>query len=81
MKKEKIKFVLADATLDEVNRQLKINMFVTVVIVCVLVINIVKFMAEKTFFYAALVVMMIFLLFFISKARSILMLRKKELSL
>lgn len=80
MNKQKNKFVLAEATLTEVNKQLKLNMLVTGVVVFVLFMNIIKFMAEKTFFYAALAVIMIFLLFFIQKARRILMLRKQELT-
>ncbi|MBF0659099.1 hypothetical protein I6E84_05050 [Psychrobacter sp. SCQQ22] len=80
MNKQNNKFVLATATLAEVNKQLKINMLVTVVVAFVLFMNMMKFMSEKTFFYAALVVLMIFLLFFIRKARNILMLRKQELT-
>ncbi|ERL56790.1 hypothetical protein [Psychrobacter aquaticus] len=80
MNKQKTRFVLAEATLAEVNKQLKLNMLVTVIVVFVLFMNIIKFMAEKTFFYAALAVIMILLLFFIQKARRILMLRKQELT-
>ena len=80
MKKQNHKFVLTTATLAEVNKQLKINMLVTVVVAFVLFMNMMKFMSERTFFYAALVVLMIFLLFFIRKARNILMLRKQELT-
>ncbi len=80
MKKPKTAFVLADATLAEVNRQLKLNMLATVAVVFVLFMNLIKFMAEKSFFYAALAVIMILLLFFIQKARSILMLRKQALT-
>lgn len=80
MNKQNNKFVLATATLSEVNKQLKINMLVTVVVAFVLFMNMMKFMSEKTFFYAALVVLMIFLLFFIRKARNILTLRKQELT-
>jgi len=80
MNKQKTRFVLAEATLAEVNKQLKLNMLVTVIVVFVLFMNIIKFMAEKTFFYAALAVIMILLLFFIQKARRILTLRKQELT-
>ncbi|MBH0096742.1 hypothetical protein I6E61_10130 [Psychrobacter sp. NZS113] len=80
MNKQNNKFVLATATLAEVNKQLKINMLVTVVVAFVLFMNMMKFMSERTFFYAALVVLMIFLLFFIRKARNILMIRKQELT-
>ncbi len=80
MKKPTAKFVLAEATLAEVNKQLKLNLLVTTAVVVVLTMNILKFMTEKTFFYATLSVVMIFLLFFIQKARRILILRKQELT-
>ena len=80
MNKPKARFVLAEATLAEVNKQLKLNMLVMVAVVFVLFMNIMKFMAEKSFFYAALVIVMICLLFFIQKARRILTLRKQELT-
>ncbi len=50
MKKQKTRFVLAEATLAEVNKQLKLNMLVTVIVVFVLFMNIIKFMAEKIVF-------------------------------
>ncbi len=80
MKKQKNKFVLAESTLDEVNRQLKINLFVIVVVAVVLFMNVMTFMSDKRFFYGVLVVVMIVLLFFLSKARTILSLRKQELT-
>ena len=80
MKKQNSKFVLASATLAEVNTQLKLNMFATVAVVFVLIMNIMKFMADKTALYAVLTMVMIVLLFFIRKTRGILMLRKEELT-
>ncbi|MGO2386734.1 hypothetical protein [Psychrobacter sp. AOP7-A1-24] len=80
MKEPKAKFVLAEATLAEVNKQLKLNMLVMAVVVFILFMNIIKFMAEKSFFYAMFVVIMVVLLFFIQKARRILILRKQELT-
>ncbi len=80
MKKENAKFVLAEANLDEVNKQLKINMLVTAVVIFILAMNIIQFMQDKRFFYALLTVLMLFLLFFIAKARNILKSRKQELS-
>ena len=80
MKKQNHKFVLATATLAEVNKQLKLNMLATVVVVFVLFMNIMKFMAEKTVLYAVLTVVMILLLFFIRKARGVLILRKQALT-
>ncbi|GAF52612.1 hypothetical protein [Psychrobacter sp. JCM 18900] len=79
MKEPKARFVLAEATLAEVNKQLKLNMLVMAAVVFVLFMNIMKFMADKGFFYAMLAVVMICLLFFIQKARRILTLRKQEL--
>lgn len=80
MKEPKARFVLAEATLAEVNKQLKLNMLVTVAVVFVLFMNIMKFMADKRFFYAVLALIMVCLLFFIQKARRILMLRKQALT-
>ena len=80
MKKQNSKFVLASATLAEVNTQLKLNMFATVAVVFVLIMNIMKFMVDKTALYAVLTMVMIVLLFFIRKTRAILMLRKHELT-
>ena len=80
MKEPKARFVLAEATLAEVNKQLKLNMLVMVAVVFVLFMNIMKFMADKRFFYAALALIMVCLLFFIQKARRILILRKQELT-
>ncbi|MGM8870868.1 hypothetical protein ACS8E3_04175 [Psychrobacter sp. 2Y5] len=80
MKKGRAKFVLAEASLAEVNKQLKINWLVTAVVIAILAMNIIQFMQVKSFFYAALTALMIFLLFFITKARHILKLRKQELS-
>ena len=77
MKEPKARFILAEATLAEVNKQLKLNMLVTVAVVFVLFMNIMKFMADKRFFYAVLALIMVCLLFFIQKARRILMLRKQ----
>ena len=79
MKEPKARFVLAEATLAEVNKQLRLNMLVMVAVVFVLFMNIMKFM-EKSVLYAVLAVIMICLLFFIQKARGILILRKQELT-
>ncbi len=79
MKKQKKRFVLAEATLDEVNKQLKINMFVIGLVVVLLGLNIVHFMKDNSLFYSALIVIMIFLLFLIIKSRKILYIRKQEL--
>ena len=80
MKEPKARLVLAEATLAEVNKQLRLNMLVMVAVVFVLFMNIMKFMVEKSVLYAVLAVIMICLLFFIQKARGILILRKQELT-
>ncbi|MER2163113.1 MAG: hypothetical protein ABS921_03225, partial [Psychrobacter alimentarius] len=71
MKKQKTKFVLAEATLEEVNKQLKINMFVIVLVALILLLNIANFMQSYSLFYGLLVVIMIFFLFIIIKSRQI----------
>lgn len=80
MKKQKTKFVLADTTLEEVNKQLKINMFVIVLVALILLLNIANFMQSYSLFYGLLVVVMIFFLFIIIKSRQILEMRKKALT-
>ncbi|AMT97805.1 MULTISPECIES: hypothetical protein [Psychrobacter] len=80
MKKQKTKFVLAEATLEEVNKQLKINMFVIVLVALILLLNIANFMQSYSLFYGLLVVVMIFFLFIIIKSRQILEMRKKALT-
>lgn len=80
MKKHKTKFVLAEATLEEVNKQLKINMFVIVLVALILLLNIANFMQSYSLFYGLLVVIMIFFLFIIIKSRQILEMRKKALT-
>lgn len=80
MNKQKTKFVLAEATINEVNKQLRVNLLVLVTLIFVLAMNVMQFMKAKSFFYALLTLLMIFLLFFIAKARSILQLRKQQLT-
>lgn len=80
MKKQKTKFVLAEATLEEVNKQLKINMFIIVLVALILLLNIANFMQSYSLFYGLLVVIMIFFLFIIIKSRQILEMRKKALT-
>ncbi len=80
MKKGKAKFVLAEANIDEVNKQLRVNMLVMVVVMFVLAMNIIQFMQATSFFYAMLTAMMVILLYFIAKARNILKIRKQQLT-
>ena len=75
----KKKFVLADATIDEVDKQLKLNVLITAVLLFVLGSNIVHFMRDKSFFYAALTVAMMIALFFVIKSRQVLKLKKQSL--
>ena len=80
MKKQKKGFVLAEATLAEVNKQLKVNLFVIVVVGFVLGSNSVHFMQEKNVFYAVLIAAMVIALFFVIKSRQVLKLKQQELS-
>ena len=52
MKKQKKGFVLAEATLGEVNKQLKVNLFVIVVVGFVLGSNILHLCEKRMFFIA-----------------------------
>ena len=78
MKKQK--FVLAEASLDEINKQLKINMFTIVMLILVLFMNIAQFMRDYSLLYGALIAIMAFFLFVMAKSRTLLMMRKQELS-
>lgn len=80
MNKQKQKFVLAEASLDDINKQLKINMFTIVMLVLVLFMNIAQFMRDYSLLYGALIAIMAFFLFVMAKSRTLLMMRKQELS-
>lgn len=80
MKKDKTKFVLAEASIDEVNKQLRINLLVMAVVIAILAMNVMQFLKHKTIFYAFLSVLMLLLLFFIAQARNILKSRKQQLT-
>ncbi|WP_201625224.1 hypothetical protein [Psychrobacter immobilis] len=78
MKKQK--FVLAEASLDEINKQLKINMFTIVMLILVLFMNIAQFMRDYSLLYGALIAIMAFFLFVMAKSRTLLTMRKQELT-
>ena len=78
MKKQK--FVLAEASLDEINKQLRINMFTIVMLILVLFMNIAQFMRDYSLLYGALIAIMAFFLFFLAKSRTLLTMRKQELT-
>ena len=80
MNKQKQKFVLAEASLDDVNKQLKINMLTIVILILVLFMNIAQFMRDYSLLYGALIAIMAFFLFVMAKSRTLLMMRKQELS-
>ena len=80
MNKQKKGFVLAEATLDEINKQLKINLFTIVVLIVMLVLNTAQFMKEYSVLYGALIAVMAFFLFIMAKSRTMLMMRKQQLS-
>ena len=77
---KKNRFILAEATLDEVNKQLRLNVFIIIVVLFVLGSNIMHFMRDKSPFYAGLTVVMIIALFFVMKSRHVLNLKKQSLS-
>lgn len=80
MNKQKKKFVLGEASLDDVNKQLKINMLTIVILILVLFMNIAQFMRDYSLLYGALIAIMAFFLFVMAKSRTLLMMRKQELS-
>ena len=79
MQKQKRKFVLAEASLDEINKQLKINTFVIVILIAMLMLNATQFMRDYRLLYGALIAIMLFLLFIMAKSRTLLTLQKQNL--
>lgn len=79
MQKQKRKFVLAEASIDEINKQLKINMFVIVVLIGMLALNATQFMRDYRLLYGALIAIMLFLLFIMAKSRTLLKMQKQTL--
>ncbi|MBO1530853.1 hypothetical protein J3492_06450 [Psychrobacter sp. F1192] len=79
MKKPRKKFVLAEANLKEVNKQLNINMFVISILAMMLGLDIAHFMQAYSLFYGVLIVIMAVLLYLTLKSRKLLMMRKQEL--
>ena len=79
MNKQKRKFVLAEASLDEINKQLKINTFVVVMLIGMLILNATQFMRDYSLLYGALIAIMLFLLFIMAKSRTLLTLQKQAL--
>ena len=80
MNKQKKGFVLAEAMLDEINKQLKINLFTIVVLIVMLVLNTAQFMKEYSLLYGVLIAVMAFFLFIMAKSRTMLMMRKQQLT-
>ncbi|WP_288725901.1 hypothetical protein [uncultured Psychrobacter sp.] len=80
MNKQKKGFVLAEATLAEINKQLKINLFTIVMLIVMLVLNTAQFMKDYSVLYGALIAVMAFFLFIMAKSRTMLMMRKQQLT-
>lgn len=79
MKKQKRKFILAEATVDDINKQLKINMFAMVMLILMLFLNTRQFMRDYSLLYGALIIIMAFFLFIMAKSRTLLKMRKQAL--
>ncbi|MFZ2842768.1 hypothetical protein [Psychrobacter sp.] len=79
MKKQKKRFVLAEATMDEVNKQLKINTFTIVILIGMLVLNASQFLRDYSLVYGILIAIILFLLFIMAKSRTLLTLQKQAL--
>lgn len=79
MKKQKRKFVLAEASLDEINKQLKMNTLVIIILVVMLMLNATQFMRDYSLLYGALIAIMLFLLFVMAKSRTLLTMQKQTL--
>ncbi|KAA0928785.1 hypothetical protein FQ082_03640 [Psychrobacter sp. ANT_H56B] len=79
MKQQKKRFVLAEASLDEINKQLKINTFTIVILIGMLMLNTTQFMRDYSLLYGALIAIMAFFLFVMAKSRTLLTVRKQAL--
>ena len=79
MKKQKKGFVLAEASLDEINKQLKINTFTIVILIGMLMLNTTQFMRDYSLLYGALIAIMAFFLFVMAKSRTLLTVQKQAL--
>ena len=80
MEKQKTKFVLSEATVDDINKQLKINMVVIVILISLLVVNTAQFMKDYNFLYGFFIAIMAFFLFIMAKSRTLLTMRKQALT-
>ena len=80
MKKQKTKFVLSEATVDDINKQLKMNMVMIVILISLLVVNTAQFMKDYNFLYGFFIAIMAFFLFIMAKSRTLLTMRKQALT-
>ena len=62
------------------HKQLKINLFTIVVLIVMLVLNTAQFMKDYSVLYGALIAVMAFFLFIMAKSRTMLMMRKQQLT-
>ena len=79
MKNQRKRFVLAEASLDEINKQLKINTFTIVILIGMLMLNTTQFMRDYSLLYGALIAIMAFFLFVMAKSRTLLTVQKQAL--
>lgn len=79
MKKQNTRFILAKATLDEVNRQLRINTFGSILLLLMLSMNVIRLIREHSLLYGVLSVIMALLLLVIIKSRKLLRVRQQQL--
>ena len=80
MEKQKKRFVLAEANVSEVNKQLTITLWIIIALVFLLGLNTVYFSQEKSVFSVALMLIIIVLIYLIAKSREILKIKKQELA-
>ena len=79
MKQQKKRFVLAEASLDEINKQLKINTLTIVILIGMLMLNATQFMRDYSLLYGTLIAIMAFFLFVMAKSRTLLTVQKQAL--
>ena len=72
--------MLEEATFDEINKHLRINLFAMTILVVLLFLNTAQFMREYSLLYGTLIALMLILFVVLAKSRGLLKMRKQALT-
>lgn len=72
--------MLEEATFDEINKHLRINLFAMAILVVLLFLNTAQFMREYSLLYGTLIALMLILFVVLAKSRGLLKMRKQALT-